>query len=484
MAGTRVTGTPAGDHLEQVPIAPVDPGLFRLVLRPEEFQRLVAVGEEARALFAGRVIWNVNSTARGGGVAELLQSLLAYTRGAGIDARWVVMKGDPDFFRVTKRIHNQIQGFAGDGGELGQPEHDRYEQTLAPVAKELSALMGPRDLVVLHDPQTAGLTPFLNRVAARVVWRCHVGMDSTNKWGLKAWSFLAPYLVDADAYVFSRRSFAWEGLDQAKISVIPPSIDPFTPKNNLLSHSRVSAILNQAGLLPDSTAGEPDFVTHDGSLRRVERRATVVETAPPPTDARLVVQVSRWDRLKDPVGVLTGFGEYVAEQPGVHLVLAGPEVTAVADDPEGAEVLEETTEAWRVLPSRVRERAHLALLPMEDLAENAAIVNALQRRAEIVVQKSLAEGFGLTVSEAMWKARPVVASAIGGIVDQVEDARTGILLPNPADLKAYGQAVSNLLADPDLGRHMGTAAQERVRDNFLNERQLRQYHELFNRLGV
>jgi trehalose synthase len=163
-------------------------------------------------------------------------------------------------------------------------------------------------------------------------------------------------------------------------------------------------------------------------------------------------------------------------------VLAGPEVTAVADDPEGVEVLHQAIAAWEAMPEAVRGQIHLAGLPMADLDENAAIVNALQRWAEVVVQKSLAEGFGLTVSEAMWKARPVVASRIGGISDQIEDGKSGILLDDPTDLESLGKSINRLLAEPEVAREMGLAAQERVRDNFLNDRHLRQYVELFARL--
>jgi trehalose synthase len=161
-------------------------------------------------------------------------------------------------------------------------------------------------------------------------------------------------------------------------------------------------------------------------------------------------------------------------------VLAGPEVAAVSDDPEGAEVLEEIVSTWRALPETARQRIHLACLPMQDLDENAAIVNALQRRSEVVVQKSLVEGFGLTVSEAMWKARPVVASAIGGIQDQIQDGKSGLLLKDPSDLQAFGSAITRLLAEPSFASEIGMEAQERVRENYLNDRHLRQYADLFS----
>jgi trehalose synthase len=192
--------------------------------------------------------------------------------------------------------------------------------------------------------------------------------------------------------------------------------------------------------------------------------------------------VSRWDRLKDPIGVIRGFAEHVAPTTDAHLVYAGPAVEAVADDPEGKEVLAEAERLYERVPDEVRGRVHLACLPMEDLQENAAIVNALQRRANVVVQKSIAEGFGLTVAEGMWKARPVAASRIGGIQDQIVDGVSGVLLDDPADLTAYGRVVSELLRDPDRARRIGHEAQERVRDEFLAVRSLMQYLDLIERL--
>jgi trehalose synthase len=195
-----------------------------------------------------------------------------------------------------------------------------------------------------------------------------------------------------------------------------------------------------------------------------------------------VLQVSRWDELKDPTGVILGFAEHIAPQTDAHLVYAGPDVSAVADDPEGSGVLERTRGVWQDLPSPIRERVHLALLPMEDNEENGAIVNALQREATVVVQKSLAEGFGLTVAEGMWKRRAVVASAVGGIRDQIDGAGTGVLLEDPRNLAEYGAAVTALLADPVRRGRMGEAAHERIREHFLGTRSLLAYLTLLARV--
>jgi trehalose synthase len=178
---------------------------------------------------------------------------------------------------------------------------------------------------------------------------------------------------------------------------------------------------------------------------------------------------------------MAAFAEHVHAEEEPHLVLAGPDVRSVADDPEGAEVFAEAEAAWHDLPPEVRRRVHLALLPMQDAEENAVIVNALQRRADVVAQKSLAEGFGLTVAEAMWKGRPVVATRVGGIQDQIEDGRTGCLV-EPRDLRAFGERVSGLLLDPGAAERMGEAARERVRDLFLGPRHIGQMAELLERI--
>jgi trehalose synthase len=195
-----------------------------------------------------------------------------------------------------------------------------------------------------------------------------------------------------------------------------------------------------------------------------------------------VLQISRWDMLKDPEGVIAGFAEHIAPCTNAHLVYAGPAVEAVSDDPEGAAVLARAHQQWTALPEQIRARIHLALLPMDDLQENAAMVNALQRGADVVVQKSVAEGFGLTVAEAMWKARPVVASRLGGIQDQIEHGVSGVLLDDPLDLRAFGTAVSELLNNPGAATAMGSAAAQRVSSHFLAPHSLLRYSELLREL--
>jgi trehalose synthase len=469
--------------LQHEAVPAMAPERFASVLSPGEYEALLGLVDQAARGLHGRVIWNVNSTAKGGGVVEMLRPLLGYCRGAGVDARWVVISGQADFFAITKRIHNRLHGFAGDGGPLGEAEREVYERTLAGAADELAELVHPRDIVILHDPQTAGLAEAVRRTGATVMWRCHVGLDSANDHARNAWDFLRGYVLDAHLSIFSRAGFAWEGLPRDRIAVIRPSIDAFAPKNAEQAREQSLAIMATAGVLVDDADAYPTFTRSDGTPGRVERRAEMLEEEPLVADVPLVMQVSRWDQLKDPVGVLGAFAGHVASRGAAHLLLVGPSTAAVADDPEGAQVLDEVRTAWHELPAPVRRRVHLCSLPMDDIEENAAIVNALQRHAHVVVQKSLAEGFGLTVSEAMWKQRPVVASRIGGIRDQIEDGRSGVLLSDPRDLEQVGAAIVELLEDGERAREIGIAAQRRVQQQFLGPHHLGRYFEVIQRVA-
>jgi trehalose synthase len=468
--------------MQEIEIAPMSAARFRTVLPPERFEDFERRAAQARDLLDGRAVWNVNSTARGGGVVELLAPLLAYARGVGIDARWIVIDGTPEFFAVTKRIHNHLHGVPGDGGALDAAAREVYEGTLARNLAQFMYRVRPGDVVIVHDPQPAGMIAALRRAGAVVIWRCHVGIERPNDLVRAVWAFLRPYVLPADAYVFSREAFVWEGLDRERIAVIHPSIDPLSPKNEDLSPEVVHAVLRASGLIAGDGPTAAVFVRHDGTPGRVERRAEVREDEPLREGVPVVVQVSRWDALKDPPGVITGFVEHVPAETGAHLVYAGPAVEAVADDPEGLRMLRESIALRDRLPEPARRRVHLASLPMEDVNENAIIVNALQRYATVVTQKSLAEGFGLTVAEAMWKARPVVASRIGGIEEQIVHGETGILLDDPHDLAGFGSAITQLVRDPDEAARIGQRARERVRDRFTSVRNLLDYAALIERL--
>jgi trehalose synthase len=458
----------------EVEISAVDPRRYASVLSADQMTALQSAVDDARRILEGRTIWNVNSTAHGGGVAEMLASLLPYACGAGVDARWMVIGGDDEFFLITKRIHNRLHGAPGDGEGLSESDRRHYDEVLAQQAEQLKNRCREGDVVILHDPQTAGMVPALADAGLRVVWRCHVGLDTPNQVARDTWNFLLPYVRRAARCVFSRRAFAWEGLDDDRIVVVAPSIDPFSAKNHEMGAASMHAILAAAGIVDDGERAAA-YTRVDGSPGRIEHRAEVVEVSRVGPETPLAVQVSRWDRLKDPLGVLEGFVDGVAPCCACDLLLAGPTVAEVADDPEGAETYEEVKRAWEALPGDVQARIHLVCLPMDDGAENAAMVNALQRRADVVVQKSLAEGFGLTVAEAMWKARPVVASRIGGMQDQIEDGVSGILLDDPSDHAEFAEAVCGLLNDPGLAQAIGDRARERVRRDFLGSRHLAQW---------
>ncbi len=455
------------------------------LLRDDRVELLQTLVETARAALTGRTIWNVSSTAAGGGVAEMLHRFVRYAKGAGVECRWVVIDGTPEFFAVTKRLHNRLHGEPGDDGALGDAERDVMRGVTESNAGRLLQLVGPDDVVIIHDPQPIGLVSALREREISVIWRCHVGTEATDQWTDEAWAFLRPWVEAASAAVFSRAEYVPEWMDADRARVIPPAIDPLSAKNQPLDADVVLAILGRAGIL-DSGGGDAAFVDADDTLRWVDLRANVLRHGPPlSADVPLLVQVSRWDRLKDMSGVLRAFVDgSVGADTGAHLLLVGPDVAGVTDDPEGKQVLDECTAMWEQLPAETQTTASLVSLPMDDLEQNAAIVNALQRHARVVAQKSLREGFGLTVAEAMWKGTPVIGSAVGGIQDQVREGVDGLLVTDPHDLGAFATAARTLLSDPARARSMGEAAHERVRDNFLADRDLGQWMELFSHLGI
>jgi trehalose synthase len=459
----------------EVPRRPVS--LLEPVIGVARYELLARGANLVRPMLAGRTIWNVNSTAVGGGVAEMLQVLVGYVQDLDISVGWLVITGDAGFFAITKRLHNQIHGSLA-GAPLGVAEAGHYARMLAANAVELLGRVRPGDVVLLHDPQTAGLAAPLAQAGARVVWRCHIGVDWEKEVTRAGWEFLRPHLAAAQAYVFSRREYVPSWIPAGKAWIIPPSIDPFSPKNQPLDAETVRAILARLGVLDGAAPTVPPrFARRDGAADVVTRTATVIGEGRPGPGDPVLVQVSRWDRLKDMAGVMRGFADHVAPGGEGYLMLVGPAVAEVSDDPEGAAVYAECLQQWRDLSPAARARILLVTLPLDDIDENAAMVNALQRHATVIAQKSLAEGFGLTVSEGMWKGRPVIGSAVGGIIDQIGE-RTGILLPDPADLTAFGSAARLLLGDQDQAGRMGQAAQAYVRENYLGDVHLMRYGKL------
>ena len=468
----------------RVPVQPL--ARFAELLDSARYEGWRAEIQSATEALRGRVVWHVSSTARGGGVAEMMGPLIGYGRDVGVDARWMVIAGTPEFFALTKRLHNRLHADGGDGGSLGTAEQRLYERVLKENAAELAAVVRRGDVVVLHDPQTAGLARPLRSRGATVVWRCHIGHeDLRHPLVEEGWEFLRPSLEYVHATVFSRQAYVPAFCRDGRVAIIRPAIDPFSPKNQEMAPDVVRAILVRCGLVEGPVDGVVcGFHRDDGSPGRVDRGADILRLGrAPDVETPLIVQVSRWDRLKDHLGVMRGFARLdEAEAAGAHLVLAGPSVTGVADDPEGPAVLAELTAAWRALPHARRHRVQIASLPMVDPGENAAMVNPLQRHAAVIVQKSLQEGFGLTVTEAMWKGRPVVASAVGGIVDQIDDGTDGLLLDDPTDLDGLAARLQRLLADGAEARRLGEAARERVRAGSLGIRLLADYARLIGEL--
>ena len=467
-------------HTVEVPRRPVS--LLKPVIGPRRYAQLAGLADQVRAGFAGRTIWNVNSTATGGGVAEMLQVLVGYVQDLDIPIGWLVISGDAEFFAITKRLHNQIHG-SRSGAPLGAAEAAHYTQMLAANTVELRARVRPGDVVLLHDPQTAGLAAPLAQAGARVIWRCHIGVDWEDEVTRAGWDFLRPHLAAAEAYVFSRREYVPPWIPAEKVWIIPPSIDPFSPKNQDLDADTVQAILARLGVLDGPASAVPArFVRRDGDVDTVTRPAVIVGEGRPGPGDPVLVQVSRWDRLKDMAGVMRGFADHAVPGGEGYLMLVGPSVKDVSDDPEGAAVYADCLLQWHELSPAARTRILLVTLPLDDIDENAAMVNALQRHATVIAQKSLAEGFGLTVSEGMWKGRPVIGSAVGGIIDQIAEG-TGILLPDPADLTAFGSAARLLLDDRDQAARMGKAAHAHVQEQYIGDVHLLRYARLLGTLN-
>lgn len=424
-------------------------------------------------------IINVNSTAAGGGVAEMLHVLLPLILGVGLKTRWFVVEGDPEFFALTKRLHHRLHGNKGDDGHLGEAERAIKQRIADKNIETLLDAISPGDVVILHDPQPAAMAAMLAARGIPVVWRCHVGVDHDNLYTEEAWEFLRPFLYgNVGEYVFTRPSYAPDWVAPDRLRIIKPSIDPLAPKNEELTPDEILGALSGSGVIQGPGFGGVTFARAEGTRAPFQIKAEIVRSGPAPAfDTPLIVQVSRWDPLKDMAGVMHGFAEFVAPVTDAHLALVGPSTAQVSDDPEGQAVLDAIVTEWRTLPDDVRSRIHLISLPMDDPEENGALVNAIQRHATIVVQKSLAEGFGLTVTEAMYKARPVVASAVGGISDQIDDQVSGVLVADPRDLESFGRAVVGLLNDPAAAERMGAAARQRVIDVFLPDTSLDLWNE-------
>lgn len=460
--------------MQEAQIPPLPFARFGQLLPPPVFTEADTVMRRASEAMRGRTLWNINTTLSGGGVAEILSASLPYVRDTGIACRWVMMDATPDYLEVTKRLHNWLHGFRGDGGPLGAQQRRCYDEVIASNAERLLPMIAAGDVVIVHDPQPAGLVPLLKQAGAHVIWRCHIGIDSPNDFTRHAWRFLLPDVSAAGAYIFSRPHYLWDGLDPRRLHVIQPSINPFSAKNQELGPSTVDAILKSAGIVAGQAETPATYVRTDALAGEVTHSVTLPGGGEPvPEQAPFLLQAARWDRLKDHEGVMSLFAKHIADtHPDIHLVIAGPFADGVSDDPEGAEAMQECVAAYRGLDAHLKPRVHLVCTPMEDMQETEAIVNALQRRAAIVFQKSQAEGFGLVVAEAMWKRRPVVASRVGGIQDQIEHGQSGVLIDDPSDGAAFADAAVSLLDDPRRAEVLGRNAHERVLHHYLSSREL------------
>jgi trehalose synthase len=392
---------------------------------PDEI--LEGLREKAKALKGARIL-HVNATAYGGGVSELLRSSVPLLRDLGIAADWKVIGGHPEFFRATKALHNALQGASES---LSEAERKTYLD----CTRENAALLdGGYDFVIAHDPQPAGLLSVHGKAGAKWVWRCHIDTSEPNA---DAWAFLRPFLADFDAAVFTMAEFVPPDLPIGRVRTIAPAIDPLSPKNLDIPKRTAQQILDWIGVdLP----------------------------------GRLVTQVSRFDRWKDPFGVIAAYRLAREEIPELQLALVG---SMALDDPEG----------WD-LHGRLTEHAEndpLIHIYTNLTGASNVEVNAFQRLSDVVVQKSIREGFGLVVSESLWKGTPVVAGHPGGIPMQMPPGVGGLLVDS---VEECASAMLTLLNDRDLAERLGESGREHVREHFLLPRLLMEELELLSSLGA
>jgi len=375
------------------------------------------------ASLRGKRVLHVNSTYQSGGVAEMILSLVPLMNNVGIDTRWNILNGDGEFFAITKNFHNALQGQAV---AFSDEEKDLYLQTNESFSGQMAI---DHDLVVIHDPQPLPLIRFYRKTQPWV-WRCHVDLSNPNP---ALWEFLKGFVLDYDRMVISHEHYRRRGMPMEQW-ICRPAIDPLSEKNRDLSEAETAALLAKYGV---------------------------------PTDKPLVTQISRFDKWKDPLGVVEVFSE-VKRHVDCRLVLCG---SMAPDDPEGWAIYRQVEDAARPLI----DAGDVILITAED----HLLVNALQRASAVILQKSLREGFGLTVTEGLWKGRPVIASRVGGIPLQIEDGVTGFLL-DPTDTEGFAWRVRQVLENPDLGERLGRAGKEHVRQHFLITRLLSDYLDMLN----
>lgn len=456
--------------------------------------RAAAATDVAR--LKGRTVWMINSTEEGGGVAEMLPKTVSLLRGLGVKAEWVVVGSDDDaFFHLTKRIHNLLHG-TGDL-RLGAEDQALYASVSHEAANLLKDRIGPNDIVITHDPQPLGVGALLKEeLGVPAIWRCHIGLDAATPQTEAAWSFLEMWAQVYDRTVFTFSEYVPDFLaDRAEI--ISPAIDPLSDKNRQLSIRKVAGVLSNAHM--DGTLEPiltPSFETPamrlqvDGTFAPADQNGSIGLLHRP-----IVTQISRWDRLKGWAHLLKGFERLKLRRDGAHdewseqhrrrldlvrLVLAGPDPDAVQDDPEGLEVFQELCDLWRQLPRSIQQDVAVLVLPMRSRRVNALMVNTLQRCSSIVVQNSIQEGFGLTVTEAMWKHCPIMGTWAVGIRNQVRDGLDGRLVDDPQDPEELATVLNEMLAAPDLREEWAHNGQRRVAEQFLVFAQVRRWLRVMN----
>lgn len=442
----------------------------------------------------GCTIWMINSTAIGGGVAEMLPSQLRILRELGVAIEWLVIEAKEDrFFDLTKRIHNAIHG-AGDG-KFTTEDREVFEQVNRLNLQKALSLINDGDIVVVHDPQPMPLAAMIKKEKeVSIIWRCHIGLEDDTEITDAVWNFLTPYTNDYDHFIFSLPSYVPKPLKK-KSSIIPPAIDPLSHKNRALQLHKCIGILYQSGILDDHKAMLYHRYEHlvrrvmpDGSFAGVNDQNNLNLIYRP-----IVTEISRWDRLKGFKELMQSFIKMKKDNlengdpeslsykriKMTLLVMGGPDPAFVSDDPEGMAVLNELIAEYKDLDDDIKNDIAILLLPLDNPKENALIVNALQRSSSIVVQNSIQEGFGLTATEAMWKKKPVLVSGAAGLKFQVEHNKTGKINEDPTDIVRLSMVLSEMLNNPKERDKWGFNGQLRVIQNFTLFSQLISWLKVF-----
>jgi trehalose synthase len=442
----------------------------------------------------GRKVWMINSASQGGGVAEMLPSLINILRQVGLEINWgVIGTEEQDFFDLTKKIHNLIHGQGK--AYFSEDERRLFEQVNKENAEHLLTMLKPEDIVIVHDPQPiAMVTTLLEKMPLlNCIWQCHIGLEQVIPETESVWNFLKPYLEKYKHSIFTVPEYAPNYLHQ-NFSTIYPSIDPLSYKNRYLSPTELASVLHNADLaLQHHQVIDPPF---GHKVKRLQPDGKLSKPAlPQPIDllyTPFVLQISRWDRLKGFKSLLEAFVQLKENSDQfeitssrhrrilelIHLVLAGPDSSFIKDDPEGQEVFWELSEIYCQLPPNLQKYIAILQLPMDSIEENALIVNALQRCATLVVQNSLREGFGLTVTEAMWKLVPVMGTQAWGIRQQICDGVNGRLINNSESPKRIADVMVDMLSNHKQLEMYALSAQKRVLENFLVFNQARDYLNL------